>query len=68
MSAPLSPGFVNVAVREALWIWRDRVALALVIGVPLFAIALLSLTFSNAVIRDLRVDVVDQDKTQTSMT
>jgi ABC-2 type transport system permease protein len=68
MSAPLRPGFVNVAVREALWIWRDRVALALVIGVPLFAIALLSLTFSNAVIRDLRVDVVDQDKTQTSMT
>jgi len=55
-------------LREALWIWRDRVALALVIGVPLFAVALLSLTFSNAVIRDLRVDVVDQDKTQTSMT
>ena len=39
MSAPLSPGLVNVAVREALWIWRDRVALALVIGVPLFAVA-----------------------------
>jgi ABC-2 type transport system permease protein len=68
MSAPLRPGFVNVAVREVLWIWRDRVALALVIGVPLFAIALLSLTFSNAVIRDLGVDVVDQDNTQTSMT
>jgi ABC-2 type transport system permease protein len=68
MSAPLSPGLVNVAVREALWIWRDRVALALVIGVPLFAVALLSLTFSNAVIRDLRVDVVDQDRTPTSMT
>ena len=42
MSASLSPGLVNVAVREALWIWRDSVALALVVGVPLFAIALLS--------------------------
>ena len=38
------------------------------LGVPLLAFALLSLTFSNAVIRDLRVDVVDQDQTQTSMT
>ena len=34
---------------------------------PLIAFAVLSLTFSNAVIRDLRVDVVDADRTQTSM-
>ena len=68
MSAPLSPGLARVAVRELDWIWHDRVALALVLGVPLLAIAVLSLTFSNAVIRDLRVDVVDQDQTQTSMT
>ena len=34
---------------------------SLVFGVPLIAFALLSLTFSNAVIRDLSVDVVDQD-------
>ncbi|HEX9525104.1 MAG TPA: ABC transporter permease [Reyranella sp.] len=68
MSAPLGPGLVGVAVRELRWLWHDRVALALVIAVPVIAIALLSLTFSNAVIRDLRVDVVDQDRTQASMT
>ena len=50
------------------WIWRDQVALLLVVGVPLLAFALLAATFSNAVIRDLRVDVVDQDRSQTSMT
>ena len=54
--------------RELAWIWHDRVALFLVIGVPLLAFAVLSLTFSNAVIRDLRVDVVDQDQSRTSMT
>jgi ABC-2 type transport system permease protein len=62
-----APGFVSVAVRELRWIWRDRVALFLAVGVPLIAFAVLSLTFSNAVVRDLRVDVVDRDLTQTSM-
>ena len=46
---------------------HDRVALFLAIGVPLLAFALLALTFSNAVIRDLRVSVVDADRTPTSM-
>jgi ABC-2 type transport system permease protein len=67
MAAPLSPGLVSVAVREARWIWHDRVALLLTVGVPLIAFAVLSLTFSNAVVRNLRVDVVDRDMTQTSM-
>jgi len=67
MATPLSPGLVSVAVREARWIWHDRVALLLTVGVPLIAFAVLSLTFSNAVVRDLRVDVVDRDMTQTSM-
>ena len=67
MATPLSPGLVSVAVREARWIWHDRVALLLTLGVPLIAFAVLSLTFSNAVVRDLRVDVVDRDMTQTSM-
>jgi ABC-2 type transport system permease protein len=67
MAGPLRPGLLSVAVREARWIWHDRVALLLTIGVPLIAFALLSLTFSNAVVRNLRVDVVDRDKTQTSM-
>src|SRR4029077_7330327 len=47
--------------------WRDKVALLLVAGIPLIAFALLAATFSNAVIRDLRVDVVDQDRSRTSM-
>jgi ABC-2 type transport system permease protein len=67
MSELLRPGLVSVAVREVRWIWHDRVALFLVVGVPLIAFAVLSLTFSNAVVRNLRVDVVDRDMTQTSL-
>jgi ABC-2 type transport system permease protein len=61
-------GILDVAVREVTWICRDRVALLLVVGIPLIAFAILSATFSNAVIRDLRVDVVDQDRSKTSET
>ena len=68
MPAPPRPGLVSVMVREFQWMWHDKVALILVIGVPLLAFTLLSLTFSSAVIRDLRVDVVDQDQTRSSMT
>src|SRR5215510_11601249 len=62
----LPSGLVAVAWREVQWIWHDRVALFLVVGVPLLASTILSLTFSNAVVRDLRVDVVDRDRTPTS--
>lgn len=61
-------GIVDVARREVIWIWRDKVALLLVVGIPLIAFAILAATFSNAVIRDLRVDVVDQDRSRTSET
>src|SRR5262245_28499275 len=61
-------GLADVAIREVIWIWRDKVALLLVIGIPLIAFAILAATFSNAVIRDLRVDVVDQDRSKTSET
>ena len=61
-------GIVDVAVREVAWIFRDKVALLLVVGIPLMAFAILAATFSNAVIRDLRVDVVDQDRSKTSET
>lgn len=61
-------GIVNVAVREVVWIWRDKVALLLVIGIPLIAFAILAATFSNAVIRDLKVDVVDHDRSKASET
>ncbi len=68
MQARFSPGFLAVVARELDWLRHDRVALGLVLAIPLLAIAVLSLTFSNSVIRDLRVDVVDQDQTRTSMT
>src|SRR5262249_47286597 len=55
-----------VGLREVQVIWHDRVGLFLVAGVPLLAFAILSLTFSNAVVREIRVDVVDDDRSQTS--
>ena len=67
MRRPPRPGMLLVAARELRWMRRDRVALFLAICVPLLAFALLALTFSNAVVRDLRVAVVDADRTPTSM-
>ncbi len=67
MKAPPRPGILLVAARELRWMRRDRLAIFLAIGVPLIAFALLAWTFSNAVIRDLKVTVVDADRTPTSM-
>lgn len=67
MKRPPRPGMLLVAIRELRWMRRDRVALFLAIGLPLLAFALLAATFSNAVVRDLRVAVVDADRTATSM-
>ncbi len=67
MRAPPRPGVLAVATRELRWMRHDRVALLLAFGLPLLGFALLALTFSNAVIRDLRVSVVDADRTPTSM-
>jgi len=68
MSGVRRAGIVDVAVREVIWIWHDRVAMLLVVGIPLIAFTLLAATFGNAVIRDLKVDVVDQDRSRTSET
>ena len=46
---------------------RDGVALILVLLVPVLAFAILTLTFSNAVIRNLRVAIVDADRSATSL-
>lgn len=62
----MSAGFLAVATREARWLWRDRVARLIVIMLPLLAFGLLSATFRNAVVRDLGVDVVDQDRSRAS--
>ncbi|MGL4441756.1 MAG: ABC transporter permease [Bosea sp. (in: a-proteobacteria)] len=59
-------GLLAVAARELRWIWRDRVALILVIAIPLISFAVLAATFSSAVIRNLNIDVVDQDRSVTS--
>lgn len=67
MKAPPRPGILLVAARELRWMRRDRLSLFLAIGVPLIGFAILAWTFSNAVIRDLKVSVVDADRTPTSM-
>jgi ABC-2 type transport system permease protein len=66
MEAIVKTGLLAVAARELRWIWRDRVALILVIVIPLISFLVLAATFSNAVIRDLKIDVVDQDRSVTS--
>ncbi len=67
MRAPPKPGLLLVATRELRWMQRDGVALILVLVVPVFAFAILTLTFSNAVIRNLRVAIVDADRSATSL-
>ncbi|SED79409.1 ABC-2 type transport system permease protein [Rhizobiales bacterium GAS191] len=68
MRTPPRPGLLLVATRELRWMWRDRLALFLAIGVPVIAFGILALTFSNVVIRDLRVTIVDADRSPTSLT
>ena len=67
MKAPARPGLLLVATRELRFMWRDEVALLLSVVVPVIAFAVLTLTFSNAVIRNLRVVVVDADRSATSL-
>ncbi len=66
MKPPRRPGIILVATRELRWMVRDRLALFLAIGVPLIAFVILAWTFSNAVVRNLNVSVVDSDSTPTS--
>ena len=66
MKRPPAPGFVLVVTRELRWIRRDRIALFLMVGVALIGATILSLTFSNAVIRGLNTVVVDADRTPVS--
>jgi len=61
-----NPGFWQVARREVQWLMRDRVALILIFGVPLFAFVVLTDVFSNPVIRGLGVAIVDADRSDSS--
>jgi len=67
MKSPARPGLLLVATRELRWMRREPIALVLMIIVPVIAFAILTLTFSNAVIRDLHVTVVDADRSPTSL-
>src|SRR6202012_4531019 len=60
------PGFMMVVRRECRWLVRDRVALLLIFGVPLFAFVVLTTVFSHPVIRGLGVTVVDEDNSDAS--
>ncbi|QPF87787.1 ABC transporter permease [Bradyrhizobium genosp. L] len=66
MNLGSQPGFWRVALRECRWLLRDRVALLLIFGVPLFAFVVLTTVFSHPVIRGLGVTVVDEDKSDAS--
>jgi ABC-2 type transport system permease protein len=68
MRAPALPGMALVAARELRWMRRDRLALFLSIGVPIIAFAILCAVFSSPVVRNLRVSVVDADRSSTSLT
>ena len=67
MRTPAEPGLLLVATRELRWMRRDGVALILALIVPVLAFAILTLTFSNAVVRNLRVAIVDADRSATSL-
>src|ERR1700720_5003590 len=60
------PGFLLVVRRECRWLFRDRVALLLIFGVPLFAFVALTIVFSHPVIRGLGVSIVDEDRSDAS--
>lgn len=66
MTITTSPGFLCVVRRECRWLFRDRAALILVFGVPVFAFLVLSTVFSHSVIRGLGVTVVDEDRSNAS--
>jgi len=66
MKPPPRPSLGLVALREIRFFRRDRAGYLLVIIVPLVAFAVLSWTFSSAVVRGLNVVVVDADRSETS--
>ena len=60
------PGLGLVALREIRFFRRDRAGYLLTIVVPLIAFAVLTWTFSSAVVRGLAVVVVDADRSEFS--
>jgi ABC-2 type transport system permease protein len=60
------PGLGLVALREIRFFRRDRAGYLLAIVVPLIAFAVLTWTFSSAVVRGLDIVVVDADRSEVS--
>ena len=59
MRRPARPGLWLVATREYRFFRRDRAGYLLVMLVPLIAFAVLTWTFSSAVVRGLNVVLID---------
>src|SRR6516165_3128264 len=66
MRRPARPGVWLVATREYRFFRRDRAGYLLVTLVPLIAFAVLTWTFSSAVVRGLNIVVVDADRSEIS--
>jgi len=66
MKPPPPPGLGLVTLREVRFFRRDRAGYLLTIIVPLIAFAVLTWTFSSAVVRGLNVVVVDADRSDVS--
>jgi ABC-2 type transport system permease protein len=66
MKPPPRPGLGLVALREIRFFRRHRAGYLLTIVVPLIAFAVLTWTFSSAVVRGLDVVVVDADHSEVS--
>ena len=66
MKPPPHPGLGLVALREIRFFRRDRAGYLLTIVIPLIAFAVLTWTFSSAVVRGLDVVVVDADRSEVS--
>ena len=66
MKRPPSPSLGLVALREIRFFRRDRAGYLLVIVVPVICFAVLTWTFSSAVVRGLNVIVVDADRSEVS--
>jgi ABC-2 type transport system permease protein len=66
MKRPARSWLILVALREIRFFRRDRAGYLLVIVIPLLAFAVLTWTFSSAVVRGLDIVVVDGDRSETS--
>ncbi len=66
MKPPPRPGLWLVALREIRFFRRDRAGYLLAVVVPLIAFAVLTWTFSSAVVRGLDIVVVDADRSDVS--